>query len=221
MASASLARIIDNAKVSLPGAMDGAIRRQLFNTLKEFFERSECWQTCIVVPIILTPTPIALYELPTDDYCAIVRLVWLEGGITCPPTSPSDPLARGLPKKGFLVKTGPRAHLQLGEYPSSAEDWRAHLVMTVVDPTNQEGIPNFPEWIGERYHDYLTSGVIKRMALEPKKPYSDMSMVKYHGAQFETGMNLARSQAQVGYVADGQSWRFPGSFRSNGQRFRW
>ena len=38
MASTSIKRIIDQARVQLPGVLDGTLRLELFNVLKEFGE---------------------------------------------------------------------------------------------------------------------------------------------------------------------------------------
>lgn len=212
MANVPVARILDTARIQLPGALDGTLRLELFNTLKAFFERSDCWRECICVPV--SPGH-PLYELPTHDLASVVRLLWLEGVRPCPTT---DPLAHGPPKRGFLTRTGNYAHLRVGEYPSSAESWHAHVSFSVIDPTDHEGMPTIPDWIIERYFTYLTNGLVSRMAMHPGKPYSNRDLAVFHGRNFNTGVNLAKTEADGGYTRDAQNWSFPQTFRTRSQR---
>ena len=42
-ASTNIVRLQDMVRLSTPGALDGTIRMEVFNVLKEFFQRSDAW----------------------------------------------------------------------------------------------------------------------------------------------------------------------------------
>lgn len=49
MASASIMRILDTARVHAPGALDGVLRLELFNVAKQFFDDTSYWREYLTV----------------------------------------------------------------------------------------------------------------------------------------------------------------------------
>ena len=142
--------------------------------------------------------------------------MWLEGQR---PTTTSGPPQHGPSRHGWLERTGRAALMRLSP-PSDNETWIAHVALTVIDPTDGEGMPHMPDWIAEKYQDYLASGLLSRLAMQTGKPYSSDKMAMYHGRRFSEGISLARKEARQGHVYGGQRWTFPQNFASFSQKFR-
>ena len=214
MALGAIVRLIDTARLQTSGCLEGTLRLEFFNALKEFLRRSDCWREDVDIP---TLPGVSDYELPTWGTGSVTKLVWLEG--KRPPTSPQNPNARGSPKNGMLLHPetlGPV--LRLDYTPAVPELWYAHVALTCADPTDSDGLPQMPAWIAEAYHDQLTSGLLSRVLLHPNKPYSNKDLAGYHGRRFNEGMALAKKDALQGYRHGGQAWTFPQTFRTRTQR---
>lgn len=56
MPNADMNRLMDHARIRLPGALDAAIQMELFSALNEFFQKSNIWYEDIQFPV-----------QPTDD----------------------------------------------------------------------------------------------------------------------------------------------------------
>ena len=210
MTTSAVARIIDKARIQLPGSLEGVLRLELFDVLKEFLQRTDAWQEDIIIPI---QPNWPFYELPPFSQSLVNRLIWLEGQ---PPNS--TPPQRGPVQQGHLERTGASAILKIDRPPSTQQAWCAHVALTVIDPTDNEGLPTLPEWVVEKYHDYLGSGLIHRMAMHPGKPYSNEKLAVMNGRRFEVGTSLAKKEVRQGHVYGAQSWAFPQTFRAHSQR---
>lgn len=213
MTTSAISRIMDGVRIQAPGAMEGAIRLEFFNALKDFLARSDAWKEDIIIPI---QPNWPYYELPPFTQALVNRLLWLEG--QPPASSTTQPAQSGTPQHGWLERAGTSAILKLGCPPSVAQTWCAHVALVVADPTDNEGLPSLPEWIVEKYHDYIQSGVLSRMAAHPGKPYSNDKIALLHGRRFSEGTALAKKEARQGHLADGQRWSFPQTFGTHSQR---
>ena len=54
MSSPDINRLMDNARVKLPGALDAALQMELFLVMKEFFDNTNIWEE--EIPFSVTPT---------------------------------------------------------------------------------------------------------------------------------------------------------------------
>ena len=213
MTNVIVARIMDSVRLQAPGALEGTLRLEFFNTLKEFLQRSDIWREDITVPTVANWE---YYELPALSQGLVNRLIWLEGPR---PTVSSGVPQYGSPRNGHLERTGRAALLKIYP-PSTTETWIAHVALTIIDPTDSEGLPSMPDWAVEKYQDYITSGLLSRLAMQPGKPYSNEKLVMYHGRRFLQGIALAKKEAQQGHTFGGQRWAYPQSFASYSQKFR-
>jgi len=214
VATATIIRLCDTARVSLPGALDGQIRMSLFAAIKEFTQRSNVWQD--VIGITVNPN-VWDYAVAAEANALINRLLWLEGIRS---TNNLTQVGSGSSRAGQLTLPGSlRVGLRILSPPSTSELWYAHVAYTIADPTNAEGLPTIPDWIIDKYSDALLSGVLSRMMSAPSKPYSNLKLASYHQGQFRKGMNLARAEVSNGNVFDQNSWRYPRTFRMRSQRY--
>lgn len=75
MTTSNMARLQDMVRIAAPGVLDGVIRLEIFNTLKEFFQRSDSW--LLEIPIYVAP-PTNDYQIETGQNAVVNRLMALE-----------------------------------------------------------------------------------------------------------------------------------------------
>ena len=73
-ASTNIVRLQDMVRVSAPGALDGVIRIEVFNVLKEFFQRTDAW--LLELPVYIVPQ-INDYQLNPCQNVVVNRLMGL------------------------------------------------------------------------------------------------------------------------------------------------
>jgi hypothetical protein len=208
MASIDMNRLMDNARIKLPGALDGVLQMEMVNVLNEFFNGSNLWYEDI--PFQVTPTSDSYLENPAAWTYTIVpsqgqinRLMWVM-------TSESLPVPVGMPIPGELI---------LGRQPSQADTYTARVALVLGDQTTREGYPDFPDWILSKYYPDLLDGILGAMMGQLAKPYSNPQLAQFHLRRFRSAISLAKVEAQHENVYRGQSWRFPQNFVR--RRFRY
>ena len=171
MASTNLARLQDMVRLSAPGALDGAIRLEVFNVLKEFFQRTDAWM--LELPIYIVPN-INDYQLNPCQNVVVNRLMGLGRSDNpnasfsyapmCPPQfyaaggsgsnvsyGLQNPLFRSY-RNAVLLNAGARTPImRIMDNPSANETWIATLALTPCDPTDQDGFVDPPDWVMEKY----------------------------------------------------------------------
>lgn len=202
MANADMNRLMDNARIKLPGALDSAILLELFSVLNEFFQESNIWYEDINFDV--TPTtqtyienPDAYtYQLNVLEQGTINRLIGVvdSGGFSQRATMPTP---------GYVI---------LSYSPNAAGTFTARVAKTITDPVTRDGYPVFPAWILNKYGNDILDGVIGRMMGQIAKPYSSPTLAPVYLRNFKQGTNKARSEAMHGNVYRGQNWRFPQTF---------
>lgn len=184
-----LDRLMDNARVHLPGAIDTALQYGMFNVLEEFCRGSLAWRESIDVEV---DTTTKLYDVVPSGG-TVAQLISLKN-------------ASGIPIKATMEK--PEV-LELKTLPTTAETLVARVAITVVDPVKTDGYPDIPNWILTKYFAAILDGLIGRMHSQPAKPYTNEKLAVYHTRRFRDAMALARSEAMHQNLYAAQSWRFP------------
>lgn len=203
MANADLNRLIDNARIRLPGALDDTIRLELFAVLNEFFQGSNCWYEDI--PFDVTATTLTYAEdpsaftydlLPSQQGSSIVRLlgVW---------DAQAVPQGAVMPTLGSVV---------IQQAPGSNQVYTARVVLTVSDPVTRGGYPVFPSWVLNKYSNGILDGLLGRMMAQIAKPYTSAQGSLLHTRMFNKMVGAAKVEAQRQNVYRGQNWRFPQAF---------
>ena len=231
-ASTSLVRLLDIVRMDCPGVTNGILRQTLFNTLREFFRRTNIW--LFELPIYVVPTTND-YVLQTCQNAIVIRLMSLEKpqhfpGETieyipgCPPQfikyptiipnqSTQNPYPR-VPREGGLLTAGTKCPiLRIVWNPGSNDVWIATLALSVADPVDGRGLPTeMPDWIIEKYFDYIAQGVSAKLMISPNKPYSSPKLAEYNMRKFHEGVGLARTENRHMFAYSGQRWIFPQNF---------
>lgn len=237
MTSTPIARIVDTARITCAGALDGIIRLETFNTFKEFFNRTNAW--LFQLPVYIVPTAND-YVIDTTQNAIVSRLMYLGRPDNQPFTAPI--YAPGCPPQfilasstgsvesfrpdlmtsqwGILLNAGLRQPvLRIYTNPQVNETWLATLALNVTDPTDPDGLPDGPpDWVVEKYYDILSHGVISKLMVQAGKPYSSPQGAEYHGRKFNQGVGTARSEVRNMFLFDGQSWQYPRGWMSRAAR---
>lgn len=190
--SAIVDRFMANARMRLPGALDDAIKHEVFNVLDEFCKNTNAWQEKISVPVV--PTDLE-YELESEDNrAAVIRLLGVDNN--------GIPIAATLPQPENLV---------LGYPPSVASTYTATVALTVVDPVSENlALPDIPDWFFVLYSGEFLDGLLARMMSQPAKPYTSSTFSLYHGRRFRNGMSRVRVAIEHQNLQGAQRWAFPG-----------
>jgi hypothetical protein len=191
--SLALDRLINDAMVRLPGALEDQIKRELFNTLDEFFTNSNIWREDISVT---TEVGEDTYILGQSEPGTILRLMWLYD-------ANQTPVNATMSEPGKLVLTNT---------PSAVMTLTATVSLTVTDPTTTDNFPLVPDWSADRYALNWLDGVLGRMMSQKSKPYFDKELAVFHWKRFSNAIALARAEAQHNNVFRVQAWRFPQTF---------
>jgi hypothetical protein len=110
MTTTNMARLNDMVRVSAPGSLDGAIRMEMYNCLREFFERSDAWLFELPVYVVETTND---YILETGVNATVNRLMGLERPRSPPPPGVWSP---------SYVPTCPPQYLAVTANDTSAEE---------------------------------------------------------------------------------------------------
>ena len=192
---ADLTRLMNALRMRLPGALDPAIRYELFAVCDELFTRSDIWQEAIPFTTTVGET---FYEIePEMTNSKIVRLIRVENDA-------ETPISATMANIGEVT---------LAFEPSVEADYTAFCSITVKDPTDSNDYPRFPVWILERYREGLFDGVMGRMMSQPMKPYANERMSIYHLRRFRNVMAQATKDAQHTHVRGANAWIYPRGWR--------
>lgn len=202
MASTEITRIIDNARFKLPGALDAALKFELFAVLNEFFQDTNIWTEDIQFQV--TPTTVSYLENP-DEYT--YELTVLADGVINRLMALVD--SSGVSQSGVMPIPGT---IILSRSPSKSDFYTARVAKTVTDPTDSDGYPVCPTWVLNKYGNDVLDGLVGRMMGQIAKPYSSPQVAMVHLRNFKQSINKAKAEAMHANVYRGQSWTFPRSF---------
>ena len=199
--SAQLNRFMNDVRMRLPGALDDAIKWELFYALDEFCKETNAWQERIILPVMPN---VFEYEIePEENRARIIRLLSVTLGSGLDESLVYDAT---LPEPELLV-----LHRDPGEVPEGSEHtYNVLVALTVIDPVDAiDTLPDFPDWFFVNYKQEITDGVLSRMMSQPAKPYFSREGFLYHGKRFRNGMSRARVAVNHQNVYGAQRWRFP------------
>lgn len=190
-APASVTRLFNDARTRLPGAIDDALKRELFTVLDEFFQDTNCWREDIDVDVDPDNTS---YDLDSPSYGKIHRLMWTvnaDGSYVYPTLS--DDLSS----------------LELETAPGQEETWTATVAVTVKDPVTRDSLPLCPSWAMDKYRTGILDGLLGRMMSQPSKPYTSERLAVLHLRRFQAIKSRARIESTHEQTYRKQAWVFP------------
>jgi len=185
-----LTRLMDNARIHVPGALDDTLKLELFNTLDDFLQRSLFWQEEIDYTVSVGRKDYEIVGTEVGQICSLLSNVNSNGAS----------VAATMPNAGTVL---------LDLEPSEVEEYTAKVAYTVVDPTETDSYPTIPDGLLVLYGVGILAGLIGRMMMQPAKPYSNERMGILNMRKFNGAIATARAAVQHANLFGGQTWRFP------------
>lgn len=192
-ANSDVQRLMNNLRVSLPGAIDSAIQLEIFNVLDEFFQTTKAWREDISFSTAVGDTS---YDIVPTGISQIDTLLYVLD-------ANSSPVDAAMETPGTVT---------LRVAPSVVQALTATVALTVTDPVDRDNYPIFPQWLLAKHMDTILSGVLARMMAQPAKPYTNAALAAFHQRKFDGGSSKARIEARAKNTFGTQTWRFPSSF---------
>jgi hypothetical protein len=194
-------RLIKNARTSLPGSLDNVILLELYNVLDQFFRDSSIWQE--EIPFSVAPgDPVGtIYYIEPESVSVVVRLFRVRN-------------EDGLQQNAIMQIPGEVTFLTPppNQEPPGSYEYAALVALSIVDPIQRDGYPEFPAWILTKYGAGILSGVLGRMMAQPAKPYTNPQLAAAHLVAFRRAISHASTESTHGNVYRGQAWYFPQQF---------
>jgi hypothetical protein len=190
--TATLDHLMDNLRISIPGALDGVLKMELYNVVDEFCKRTNAWQEDVEFLVSADRTE---YDIePFEAGSQLLRLMHT--------LDEND--------KYVVARMPDPSTLILRDDPGRSATFVARVALTTKQPERaSDGYPYAPAWFFEQYTKELMNGVRARMHAQLAKPYSSQQLAVQHARLFAHDCTLARQQMIQERVYDGQAWRFP------------
>lgn len=188
-------RILDNLRIRVPGALDNALKHELWNACDEFLRDTNVWTDEISFTISL---PQDIYTIvPTFEPARIVRCMGLWD-------------ANDIPQYVTMDDAG---ILAIDKNSPDGATLTTIVTLSVSEPLDTDGMPQLPGWIVEKYYDGILDGTLARMFSQAAKPFSNASLALLHQRRFAGQKGLAKREANRRGIYRGQAWAFPQAFR--------
>lgn len=185
-------RLMNTIRPHLPGAIDDAIRQELFMVCREFFAKSSAWRETLE----FTPEAGEKEAFVMPFAGKIERLISVEIG------------GRDVRGATFL----PPDTVVMPFEGDGSKEYNATFAMTVSDPITRDAYPIAPDYLVERYTQTLIHGILMNMMAQPSKPYTNPAMAQFHMRKFNGGWQRALNDTKTGNTVGSQRWRFPRTF---------
>jgi hypothetical protein len=192
-ANSDIQRLMNNLRVSLPGAIDSAMQLEIFNVMNDFFQSTKAWQEDIPFTTVVARTS---YDIVPASVSQIDSLM-----VVLDPNSFPVDAAMQIP-----------GTVTLRVSPTVVQQLVATVALTITDPVDRDNYPVFPQWLLSKHNDTIKSGVLARMMAQPAKPYTNAALATFHQRNFDGGCSKARIEARRKNTFGTQTWRFPSSF---------
>jgi hypothetical protein len=196
-------RLMNQARVKLPGVSDEGLKGELFDVINEFFDVSNAWFEWVQIPIVAGNQ---LYALNPVQGGMFIRLVCI-----------FDPNKIALPAHMAGINP-PGANIWLTWPQNISFTANGMFIKNVILPNSRDNIPDAPGWLLPMYERYILAGLLGNMMAQPSKGYTNPMQSQYHLKRFRDGMAMVKTAVARSNLVGGQSWRFPSQFRSNSQR---
>jgi hypothetical protein len=195
-------RLIKNARVSLPGSLDDAILLEFFNVMDQFFRDSGVWSEDIGFSVLANDPVGTVYAIDPLGVSYIVRLFSVFNG-------------QGQQHAAIMEIPG---EVTLLTPPGYDGIFVASVMLSVADPVQEDRLPEFPEWVLQKYSQGILHGLLGRMMAQPAKPYTNAQLAAAHLGAFRKTISVASTESIHLNVHGAQSWIFPQSFSTRSRR---
>jgi hypothetical protein len=196
-------QLLNQAEVRLPGISQAALRAELYDVMRIWFDETNSWQESINFLIVPNTTDYPI--VPTEG--RITRLLYvIDKNLVPQPAS--------MPVRGIVSFRAPY-NLQPGQ---SGQTMTARVVKNVTEPFTNRGIACFPTSVLQDWGHYILDGLVGRAMLHPKKSWSDPQLGVQHYQRFRDGEARCRADTAKQNLVGGQAWWYPQQWRTRNQR---
>ena len=196
-------RLMNQARVKLPGASEEGLKGELFNVINEFLDVTNAWFEWMQIPIVAGQQA---YTVNPQKGGMIIRLVCI-----------FDPNKVILPAHMAELHP-PGADIWLTWPQNVTMTGNGMFIKNVILPNSRDNIPDAPSWLFPMYERYIEAGLLGTMMAHPSKGYTNMASSVYQLKRFRDGMAVVKTAVARSNLVGGQSWRFPSAYRTNSQR---
>ena len=198
MTDPHLQRLVDSARVNLPGATEGMLQLELFNVVEEFCRETNAWldETCLTLCKDKCEYPI----WSTDSGGEIYRLMSVE---SARPTDPRFTATSWMPKPGVL---------KFDFHPTTPQDLKVTTSLSPSELGKKQSFPGIPDWMWSEYAPIFTAGLTGKLMAQPAKPYSSPQLATSYLGKYRREMAHTRMYLIHGRTYGGQNWNFPQAF---------
>lgn len=198
MGTVALSAFLPELNPHVAGCPEPLILNALSSATTEFCNRTLIWQERL--PEVQVTSSGFPYTIPVEPHATFERVISAQvGTIVITPTSykslddlPNWDTILGTPQN-FLITI----HGKLIVYPLPAIS--APLRLTVAF-TAARGAILIEDFLFTRWRDVLVHGALSLLHAMPERAWSKPDKVGLHGAKFEQGISLARSEQDRGQV---------------------
>lgn len=194
-------RLMDTIRPNLPGAIDTAIKQELFGVCQEFFRESNVWQESLDFTILANQDTAEIMPFAGK----LERLAWVIN-------------ADRTPVNGATLIDPYNGVIRIPY--AQAGDYKAQVVLNVSDPVSRDVFPIVPQELLDRYWQVIMHGCLAHMMAQPKKPYTDINLAALYNSKFMGGRARARQEAKELFTLNSQAWSFPQTFNTRAIRRR-
>ena len=207
-------RLMNQARVQLPGSSDAGVKGVMFDIIDEFFDVSNSWTEWLSLAIMPGAQIYAIYP----KYGGMInRLVTaLDSNQVVLPAGISFGDA---PASNATVHVDPPGVVLSLTFPQNTS-YSASVLVTkkTIMPTGADDIPDAPSWLFPLYARYILEGTVGTLMMQKGKSYTDFNNAPFHLKKFRDGMAMAKTATMRSGIFGGQSWGYPRLFRTNSQR---
>jgi hypothetical protein len=193
-------QLIGQARVKLVGVTEAALKLELFDVLKEFFDYSSVWSED--VSIIIAGDGVTREYSVVPNGGTIIRLAGVVD-------------ANGFVQPAIMPTPGT---ILFATAFTVAQTFTATVIKNVDSPLPKSGFVDVPEFVLKLHGIGILDGLLGRKMMETAKPYTDQKRGEYYLRRFITETSKARTAALRRNTFGTQAWSYPQSFQTRTQK---
>lgn len=201
----------DEIAVHAAGAATAGMEQAVKGAVAEFMRESAAFT--MELPGLTLRAGKSTYYIPTPDEGPIICLLMLlyKNTALMPVTEAqwisSPPMGSGTAPTRFHADVADNNKVVVAPTPESTlTDKLVPYVAIGYSSTCSSDLPNV---FCRQWYDAILSGALKRLYMQPNKPYTNVALATYHTKVFRTGIAVARDRARKQFTRQETPFRFP------------
>lgn len=197
----------------LPGANPSIVRQELDRVVRDYFCRTYAWMERLVPDdaFAIGQTRIDLNET-LQDFASPTKVAQVfEVFENDTPLPRLDMVRRNKRNDVSSLRQWHCPYTSVVEF--SGQAWTtAKSLEYLVALYPQERSEQYPQWLWDEHSDAISSGVLGRLMLQMKKPYTNAVDGRRYLNTYKALINSQRAKSDRGGLPNGHAWRYPRTF---------